>query len=133
MKVKCIANMGDALSKQSIKAGRSRETLFHLKIGEVYVVYGINLWRNTLNYLTVNQAGTIPIWSPAELFEVIDGKLPADWFFKYLGHSEDLLNAAWGYKDITYNPSHYDGLQGENKQDLELFFKWKKQIDSMYK
>ena len=133
MKVKCIANMGDKLSKQSIKAGRNKEMQFHLKVGETYVVYGINLWKNTLNYLTMNQAGTLPIWSPAELFEVVDGKMPPDWYFKYLGHSEDLLDAAWGYKDLTYNPPHYDGLMAEDKKALEVFFENKKKIDSLYK
>jgi hypothetical protein len=96
------------------------------------VVYGINLWRNSLNYLTMNQAGTIPIWSPAELFEIVDGKLPPDWYFKYLGHSEQYLDAAWGYKDLTYNPPHYDGLLGEDKKALEVFFENKKKIDSLY-
>jgi hypothetical protein len=132
MKVKCIANMGDGLSKQAIKAGRNLDSVFHLKIGDIYVVYGINLWRNSLNYLTMNQAGTIPIWSPAELFEVVDGKLPPDWYFKYLGHSEQYLDAAWGYKDLTYNPPHYDGLLGEDKKALEVFFENKKKIDSLY-
>jgi hypothetical protein len=133
MKVKCIANMGDGLSKQSIKAGRNLDSIFHLKVGDIYIVYGINLWRSTLNYLTMNQAGTIPIWSPAELFEVVDGKMPADWYFKYLGHTEEYLDAAWGYKDLTYNPPHYDGLLGEDKKQLELFFENKKMIDSLYK
>jgi hypothetical protein len=132
MKVKCIANMGDGLSKQAIKAGRNLDSVFHLKIGDVYVVYGINIWRNSLNYLTMNQAGTLPIWSPAELFEVVDGKLPPDWYFKYLGHSEEYLDAAWGYKDLTYNPPHYDGLLGGDKKALEVFFENKKKIDSLY-
>lgn len=132
MKVKCIANMGDGLSKQAIKAGRNLDSVFHLKIGDIYVVYGINLWRNSLNYLTMNQVGTLPIWSPAELFEVVDGKMPPDWYFKYLGHSEEYLDAAWGYKDLTYNPPHYDGLLGGDKNALEIFFENKKKIDSLY-
>jgi hypothetical protein len=131
MKVKCIANMGDGLSKQSIKAGRNLDSIFHLKIGDTYVVYGMNLYRNTLNYLTMNASGTMPVWSPAELFEVVDGKMPADWYFKYLGHSEEYLDAAWGYKDLTYNPPHYDGLLGEDKKELAVFFENKKKIDSM--
>jgi hypothetical protein len=133
MKVKCISNMGDGLSKQSIKAGRNLDSSFHLKIGDVYVVYGINQWRNTLNYLTMNKADSMPIWSPAELFEVVDEKIPADWYFKYLGHTENLLNAIWGYKELAMNPQHYDGVIGEDKKDLALFFEKKKAMDSLSK
>jgi hypothetical protein len=121
--------MGTALSEQSIKAGRVRDMVFRLKLGETYTVYGINMWKGTLNYLTLNQAGTVPIWSPAELFEVVDGKMPADWYFKYLGHSAGFLDAAWGYKDLTYNPPHYDGLLGEDKKEIERFFSLKKEMD----
>jgi hypothetical protein len=133
MKVKCIANMGDGLSKQSIQVGRSLDSSFHLRIGEIYPVYGINQWRNTLNYLTMNRANSMPIWSPAELFVVLDEKLPEDWYFNYLGHTEDLLNAVWGYKELVLNPQHYDGLMGESKKDLELFFERKKAMDIMLK
>jgi hypothetical protein len=124
--------MGDGLSKEAIKAGRNLDSIFHLKIGEIYMVYGMNIWRNSLNYLTMNQANTMPIWSPAELFQVVDPKIPADWYYVYLGHHEDLLNAAWGYKELI-EPKHYDGLLGEDKKELEVFFTRKKMIDSLYK
>ena len=104
------------------------DTVFHIKVGDVYTVYGINLWRGTLNYLTMNQANSVPIWSPAELFEVVDGKIPPDWNYVYLGHTEDLLNAAWGYKELT-QPAHYDGLQGGDAAALKVFFQKKKIID----
>jgi hypothetical protein len=129
MKVKCIANMGTSLAKQSLKAGRTVDTVFHIKVGDVYTVYGMNLWRGTLNYLTMNQANSLPIWSPAELFEVVDGKIPLDWYYVYLGHTEDLLNAAWGYQELT-QPAHYDGLQGGDAVALKVFFQKKKAIDA---
>lgn len=130
MKVKCIANMGNKLSNQSIKAGRSTDSIFHLNIGDIYQVYGINLWRGTLNYLTMNKANSMPIWSPAELFEVVDSKIPADWYYVYLGHSENLLNAAWGYKELT-NSQHYDGIMGGVKKELDAFFAKKKEMDKL--
>ena len=122
--------MGNKLSNQSIKAGRSTDSIFHLNIGDIYQVYGINLWRGTLNYLTMNKANSMPIWSPAELFEVVDSKIPADWYYVYLGHSENLLNAAWGYKELT-NSQHYDGIMGGVKKELDAFFAKKKEMDKL--
>ncbi len=128
MKVKCIANMGTALSKQSIKAGRTVDSIFHIKVGDTYTVYGINLWRGTLNYLTMNQANSRPIWSPAELFELVDRHMPPNWDYVYLGHSEDLLNAAWGYRELMTS-SHYDSLNAGDAAALKLFMERKKEID----
>jgi hypothetical protein len=129
MKVKCIENMGTGLSELAIKAGYNANSIFHLKVGAVYTVYGMNLWRNVLSYLTMNQPGSQPIWSPAELFEMVDGKLPPEWYYVYLGSQSDLLNAAWGYQELT-NGAHYIGIQTGDAAALKLFFERKKAIDA---
>ena len=132
MKVKCIANTYEGLSERSKKAGRDLNVIFHVNVGEIYTVYGVNLWRRgSLSYLTMNAAGSVPIWTPAELFELVDGKIPADWYYKFLGVSDDYLNAVWGYQELVQDPKHYTGLVGEDKKEIELFMKKKKQIDAV--
>lgn len=134
MKVKCIANNYAGLSERSKKAGRDLNVIFHVTVGDVYTVYGVNLWRRgTLSYLTMNAANSLPIWTPAELFEVVEDKLPADWYYKFLGVSDDYLNAVWGYKELVQNPKHYTGLVGEDRKEIEFFLEKKKQIDAAAK
>jgi len=130
MKVKCIANMGTNLSQTAIKAGYTVNTIFHIKVGDIYTVYGINLYRNVLGYLVMNEPGTQPIWCPAELFEFVDGKIPPDWYYVYLGPQSDLLNAAWGYKELVRG-DHYLGIQTADPAALKIFFERKKAIDAV--
>jgi hypothetical protein len=134
MKVKCIANDYAHLTERSKKAGRDLNVIFHVNIGDTYCVYGINLWRRgTLSYLVMNAAGSMPIWVPAELFQLVDGKLPNEWYYKFLGLTDDYLNAVWGYKELVENPKHYTGLVGEDKKEIDLFMQKKKEIDAVCK
>ncbi len=131
MRAKCIANSGDKLSKTALEGGYTTYSQFHLKIGDVYTVYGVNVWRHSINYLTMNEAGSLPIWSPAGLFQLVDNRVPPNWYFVYLITDPLILNGVWGYRELT-DQKHHDGLLGENKEALELFFERKKEIDKFH-
>jgi hypothetical protein len=132
MRAKCIANSGDKLSRVAIEAGNVVQTQFHLKIGDVYTIYGVNVWRNVINYLTMNAANSLPIWSPAELFQLTDYRVPPNWYFKYLITDPLILNGIWGYQELAMDPKHHDGIIGEDKEAIKLFFERKKEIDKFY-
>jgi hypothetical protein len=133
MKAKCIENMGIKLSQQAVKSGYTQDTIFHLTIGDTYTIYGINDWRGTINYLTMNANNTNPIWSPAELFQLVDYRLPPNWYYKFLTQDPMILNAIMGYKELAMEPKHHDGLIGEDREALKLFYERKKEIDAFHK
>jgi len=132
MKARCIANMGDKLSKSAIKGGYNINTIFHLNVGDTYVIYGVNYWRGTTNYLTMNAPGSRPIWSPAELFQLIDYRIPPNWYYKYLITDDLILNSVMGYKELAMDPKHHDGLLAGDAQALKLFFERKQEIDNFH-
>jgi hypothetical protein len=132
MRAKCIANSGEKLSKIAQAGGYPAHTQFHLTIGDFYNVYGVNMWRNTINYLTINSANTLPIWSPAELFQLTDYRVPPNWYFKYLITDPLILNGIWGYQELAMDPKHHDGIIAEDKNAVRLFFERKGEIDQFH-
>ena len=70
MRVKAIATIGKDLSPETLKQLHYPETDFQLIIGDVYTVYGINVWSSIVHYLTYDKWHIVPSWNPAELFVV---------------------------------------------------------------
>lgn len=131
MKVKCIANEGNALSNKQMDAGESMKSEFRLTINAEYTVYAMSLWKGTINYLTLNKYNH-PSWHPAELFEVVDNILPLEWYYKFFGYRDDFyLNAIWGYKELI-DPVYYDELIEREPEAIRIFWKRKKEIDEYY-
>lgn len=130
VKVKCTANTGKDLSSKSIEAGDLIATEYDLKIGDVYTVYGISLWKGALQYLTMDKYYTLPFWFPSELFEIVDHMLPFEWYHKFFGYRDEyFLNAIWGYKELVFDEKHYSGLIDRNDEAVCVFLKRKKEIE----
>jgi len=131
LKARCINNSGEKLSKLVVDGGYPTHTQFHLNIGEEYVIYGVNVWRSVINYMPLNAAGSLPIWSPAELFQLTDKRVPPNWYFTFLISDPLILNAVWGYQELV-TAEHHDGLLGGKKEAIALFFERKKEIDRFH-
>jgi hypothetical protein len=137
MKVKAIATDGKDLSKYSLRSFHNPEEYFNLKIGGTYIVYGINLWDRIIHYLTLIEGARNPFWSPAELFEIIDNRLPKEWYFKFYGYEKNshvvsLVNAVWGYKELALSQKHYDELIEREGDALDIFRMRQKEIDKFH-
>lgn len=127
MKVKCKANKGTALMEKTIETGYFRTTEFSLEIGFDYIVYGIVIARGVLKYLIIGKNTNVPLWYPAELFDVIDNLLPLELYFDYLGGTE--VQAIWGYQELIQDESHFDDLAECASEVIEIFLKRKQEID----
>jgi hypothetical protein len=90
MKVKAIGTSGLDLSKKSLGnfPYHNIEEEFQLVIGDIYTVYGVGMILETIYYLTFDKWGNAPFWSPAELFEIVDYRLPSEWYCKFYGYDE---------------------------------------------
>jgi hypothetical protein len=135
MRVKAIATSGKNLSNKSLEALHSNDEEFQLNIGDIYTVYGINVWRGIVHYLTFDKWYNNPFWTPAELFEIVDNRLPPDWHFKFYGYEDkhmDLVNAVFGYKELALNPRHYFELINREGDSSLIFKTRKKEIDAFH-
>ena len=135
MKVKAIATLGRNLSTKSLKAFHNPEENFQLKVNDIYTVYGINVWGDIVHYLTLDESNTTPSWNPAELFEIIDNKLPTEWYFKFYGYeakNTDSVYAVWGYKELALDLEHYFQLINIVPAAVAIFNKRKNEIDRFH-
>jgi hypothetical protein len=105
-------------------------TEFPLEIGEIYIVYGIDLWRGTIHYLTTNKFNMNPSWYPAELFEIIDNLLPLEWYYEFYTYEND-ISAIWGYKELVLNKEHKDSLLERDNKAISIFLTRKQEIDEL--
>jgi len=132
MKVRCIANTGEGLSEKSIEAGYSKNDKFNIDIGIEYTVYGMVMWKGSLDYL-LSAKSNQPVMCPAELFKVVNTLLPPVWFFTFRRYESDKSKGAyiaiWGYKEMISNSEHHADLLLGKPEALEIFKKRKKQID----
>lgn len=116
-----------------MEAFHNVEEDFQLAIGEIYAVYGICMWSGIIHYLTFDKWHNNPFWMPAELFEVIDSRLPSDWHYAFYGYEGDIsINAVWGYRELASSPAHYDQLIDRAREALLVFFERKRTVDQFH-
>lgn len=98
---------------------------------EEYEVYGIILWKGTLHYLLLTRykgKERLPLPYPAELFELIDSRLPQGWYYKFTGTEEE-NEATWGYKEFVIDSKHQEELYEGETEALEIFSRRRKEMD----
>lgn len=129
MKVKFL-DPGNKLPSSMLKLGYSPKVDLHLKVGEIYGVYGISIWRNVLHYLLFSTDEMSPSWLPADLFEIVDLRIPFDWYFRYLGeNAPNELKILIGYKELVAEDQHYINLIELDRGAIRIFLDRKKEID----
>ncbi|HGE5803999.1 TPA: hypothetical protein ACGGKZ_004353 [Bacillus thuringiensis] len=124
MKVTCLYNTGNALSKIT-------EETFNLTIEKEYIVYGIcKLQSGELTYLILGERENMPSWYPAELFKISDALQPLEWYCAEHKQVKDTtIDYIWGYKELALDDIHALGLIERENKDMELFLKRKAEID----
>jgi hypothetical protein len=133
MKVECLADTGKALFNRTLQLGYTRNTTYNtLKIGELYEVYSILLWNGNMHYLTVGkyeETEVNPFFDPAELFRVVDYRLPREWYCRWFG-IEESERAIWGYREIVLDyPGHMERLMERYEEDLKIFYRRRQEMD----
>lgn len=128
--LKCLMTEGYLFNKKEVREGYKRLTNYQgIITKKQYNVYGIILVQESVKYLLFNDF-EMANWYPVELFQVVDSQLPRNWCFQFFGYEEYGVSAIWGYREIVENEEHYTGLCEQEKNDIELFLKRKKEIDN---
>jgi len=142
MKVRCVYNSGDELLKYNKnqkkynelgRFGSTKYTEFGITLNKEYIVMGMILGKSALEYL-IDDDGIISSY-PYPLFEVIDNKIPSNWFFKsynYFDKKYPYIEAIWGYYELVFDDNHYSSLIEGNRAAERIYFKRKIEIEKMY-
>ena len=132
MRVKCISKNMKESTQNKLVLFSDPLINWDVEIGVIYKVYGISLWKNELAYLIISissDSNGLPDWYPAELFEVINGELPAPIYFRFFVDDERGVNALCGYQEMVTDYNHYVDLMERDDHALEIFFSRKKEYD----
>lgn len=127
MLAKCIHNSGADLGPPTKGNFYTSRSVFHLRIGVEYEVFGLGIFGATLLALVCDETG-LPNWLPLDLFEVDPQLLPTQWEFTVRGQAvaeqketQDRWVAVWGYPELVRNASHSDGLLERDRGALDIF------------
>jgi len=126
VKLECIANTGAAVEKYLGTLFLDPGITFHVTIGQVYPVLGLELLQGNLHALIPDDSDyRRPQWLPLELFRVCDPMISPNWFFKaYDRDSEPFrqgFQARWGYQELVESDVHRDGLGERMPSALSIF------------
>ncbi len=131
MKVKCLYDTGMNLSQKFLDHGWLKQSEMDLIINKEYVVYGIAFFKKGLSeYLIVDKYNN-PFWCPDEIFQIINNKLSSLWFFQKYKKDDGMIDDwfVWGYNELVNNINHSDNLMEREDNDLNIFYKRKKEMD----
>lgn len=139
MKVMCIKNLATDLPKEINpdlvlgKADSSRERRFPLLIGKEYTVFGITIRMNCAWYYVCDEDFTYyPVWSPAALFEITDGRLSRYWRVGYhtwsgTGNQPYFIIS---FPEWVNDQYFYDKLTDREQKEIDVFEKYRKLIEN---
>jgi hypothetical protein len=136
MKLRCKANSGRALIKSNIKPEGyyTLKTKFYITVDREYVVYAISTINNTTWFAITDDdyyAGSYPMWKPAELFEIVEHKIPREFIFGvYTNGGEDMsVRPIISFPEWVNDREFYTKLVDGDKKTLEVFEKHKHVLD----
>jgi hypothetical protein len=131
--VKCISKDSKDLSEKEKASYPINYVSMSLIVEKEYIVYSIGVWDDYLYYLLKPDhdepdLNIDPVWYPYEWFEIIDHKIPQDWYFNNID-GEVKMSLILGYKEIALDFEHHKGIMERNTMDLKVFYSRKEEID----
>jgi hypothetical protein len=126
VRILCISNRGEDIPEdgREPRAGISSDTVFPVTVGKEYVVYGWTVWRGyPWYYLADDNHSYYPVWHPAALFEVVDGRLSRYWVYGYhrAVSSYDRDAPVVAFREWAEDPVFYDRLTDGDAQAVATF------------
>jgi len=131
MKVLCLYNTGENLSKKFLDNGYQKELEMNLVVHKEYIVYGMSIFKeNICKYLLVDKYNK-SFWYPDEIFQISDHKLSSYWYYKKKEPNEYFKWDwyTWGYYELVNYDQHHDDLIERIPEALEIFNIRKKEMD----
>ena len=130
MKVRCVDNKALRIPEDKRRAARIRDDyVFRVSVEKQYIVYAVSVFHGLLWFCICDDGYVYyPAWTPAELFNIEDGRPSKYWILAANTTSEAICTLAypeWLHDECTY----YDGLVDNFDPAVEVWNRYKKFID----
>jgi hypothetical protein len=132
MRVKCLSAFGQDLPLACLDAaaGYDKNTIFPIKVGQIYVVYALTTYLNHVWYhIWDSHSEKYPGWAPSPLFEVADPRLSKYWVAgtRPSGTREVFTI---GYREWVQDEYHCTKLVDGDHAAIDIFENYKSLMDS---
>jgi len=135
MKVRCKQTTAKGLDLKFVTTIISNDYDFNsggygIELNEEYVVMGITLYSDSNCYYYLIDTNGKPTWYPYLLFEIIDNRLPSNWFLKlYNPDTEIEITSILGFEELCNDEDFYDKLIERNDEVMRIYFKRKIELE----
>jgi hypothetical protein len=112
--------------------GVNADTEFPVTVGRSYHVYAVTIFLGIAWYYILNDdQHPWPTWTPAPLFDVKDGSLPASWRFGYFrfsnGHEYPILS----FPEWSSDHAFYERLVDGEAEEVQIFEKRRREVEAL--
>ena len=136
MKIKCVNNSGKALPQRlkDARLGLSEATQFHVTVGREYVVYGVTIFLGDVWYYICDDSFSyFPVWHPAIIFSVVDGRISRFWTAAYRPSDQSSDEAFVVSFSEWASDGHFYGRLTDGETDaVQLFKNYKQKMDAEF-
>lgn len=97
---------------------------YGLELNKTYLIMGIRIQQNnSCLYYLIDTNGK-PDWFPYLLFDIIDGSLPQNWFFKINNNNSD-AHVVFGFDELCNDDGFYYKLIDRDHDATQIYFRRK--------
>lgn len=135
MIVRCIANTGSVLSAANLDPRRGYDSLteFPLTLECEYHVFALTVFLGTAWYYVLDDDGhEWPTWSPAALFDVVDGAIPSGWIVGNFRFLSDDQYPVISFPEWAADRSFYESLVNGESEAVRIFATRRAEIESSH-
>ncbi len=122
MLVRCVSNLPQSLpdSYRDKKHGYADDARLPLTVGKAYVVFAVTSYIGGFWFYVADEDFTYyPVWRPAPLFELIDGRLSRTWRAGLQGSSRKEWVLA--FDEWAADPLYYERLVNGDAEAIQIF------------
>lgn len=132
MKVRAVTNRALDLPPEFLDeaAGYGKAKVFHVTEGKQYTVYALTTRRGLVWYYICDDRGlNYPVWHPAALFQIEDGRPSRYWRFTHGAHKRD-GDVVFAFPEWAADPgAFYDRLSDGERIAVDLFRTYRTVMD----
>lgn len=132
MIVRCRSNIGADLPATCLdpRAGVGKDTIFPLTPGRLYIVYAFTVYLSHIWYYIINDDNlSWPVWAPAPLFDVADGRIPSGWKYGYFRFDSGDQYPLVSFPEWADDYAFYERLVEGGAAEREVFERWRRELE----
>jgi hypothetical protein len=136
MIVRCLTTTAGGLPANAYDSnmGINPDTVFPVTPGQAYPVYAITILLGRAWFYIQNDDGLAwPTWTPASVFEILDGHMPASWILNYFRLAPDDQYPLISFPEWAADHYFYERLVDGEPEAVRIYASRRAEVDEALK